>query len=303
MSLNHLCLTSPLSYLPAKVDTLTVTTSETITSLPNAAILGTDQNGRIIQSSGSIFPPSYIQDLICSSDVTQAPQYHRINIGTGKCTDSKDSFDIFNNAPIVGDIKNNGVNGLDTGAFVTNTWYYIHIIADSTSVNIPAMVFSQSATAPTLPAGYDKFRRIGTTRSFTFGGVVQLIRFYQSGRFNQRTYYLNVINWAGHQVLGGSALIGAPGTLTWVPYCPPTSNEMGVTWSFTPNSNASYFAIAFTDEDDSGQMVIAPGTAVASTSGYLRVRCDSNQLSNYYVDNAGSSVNFQVQDYVEYLTN
>jgi hypothetical protein len=70
-----------------------------------------------------------------------------------------------------------GNGGLDTGTIANNTWYHFHQIfrADTGVVDVLA---SLSASAPTLPAGYTHFRRIGAGRT---NGSGQWIRFFQDG--------------------------------------------------------------------------------------------------------------------------
>lgn len=81
------------------------------------------------------------------------------------------------------DITVSGVNGLDTGSEAANTWYAVHVIAGDgqTTVTDPtannsqfpcqrravkqAGLLSLSGTAPTLPPGYSRFRRVGWVRN------------------------------------------------------------------------------------------------------------------------------------------
>jgi hypothetical protein len=58
----------------------------------------------------------------------------------------------------------NGNGGLDTGAIAANTWYHVHLIK-RVDTGVVDVLFSLSATAPTLPANYTLFRRIGSIRS------------------------------------------------------------------------------------------------------------------------------------------
>jgi len=57
-----------------------------------------------------------------------------------------------------------GVGGLDVGSVAANTWYAVHAIAKNAGAD-SALLLSTSATAPTLPASYTKFRRIGWVRT------------------------------------------------------------------------------------------------------------------------------------------
>lgn len=61
---------------------------------------------------------------------------------------------------VVSSSNPNGANGLDTGTIASGTWYAIHAITNNTG-SISAGLFSTSPTAPTLPVGYTKFRRVG----------------------------------------------------------------------------------------------------------------------------------------------
>jgi hypothetical protein len=71
-------------------------------------------------------------------------------------------------------ITNAGVNGLDTGSEAVSTWYHIWAIAkaDGTLDGL----FSASATAPTLPAGYSYKCYLGAVYNNSSGNIVE---FYQ----------------------------------------------------------------------------------------------------------------------------
>lgn len=89
----------------------------------------------------------------------------RVTTAAGLCRDSTNTAKIPMAAPIAKDLtalwaagNNNG--GRDTGALANGqTWHVFAILkpADSTA----DMLFSQSPTAPNLPAGFTKFRRLG----------------------------------------------------------------------------------------------------------------------------------------------
>jgi len=52
----------------------------------------------------------------------------------------------------------NGANALDTGAVAADTWYAVYVIYNGATT---AGLFSLSGTAPTMPTGYTKKRRVG----------------------------------------------------------------------------------------------------------------------------------------------
>lgn len=70
-----------------------------------------------------------------------------------------------------------GVGGLDTGIIANSTWYHVYIIKRP-DTGVTDILFSLSATAPALPAGYTLFRRIGSIKTNASG---QWVRFIQDG--------------------------------------------------------------------------------------------------------------------------
>lgn len=116
--------------------------------------------------SASRWAKGYITSLRIVHDATTPA--NKIVIRSGlKCRDLDDTVNIEVTSAITGDITASGKNGLDTGTVANDTTYHIWIIADSGGVNSPAMVFSLSSTAPTMPSGYDKKRRLRQIRRVT----------------------------------------------------------------------------------------------------------------------------------------
>lgn len=145
----------------------------------------------------------------------------KINLAAGAARDSTNQNDIVLSSAVTINAATNGANGLDTGALGASTFYYVFVIGSSLGanpdVNIdkqvstlasgttvlngtviaegqvtqpvynvannyqPAGLLSLSATAPTLPIGYDMFRRVGAV--LTSGGSV-FLPFWQSENGN-----------------------------------------------------------------------------------------------------------------------
>lgn len=145
----------------------------------------------------------------------------KINLAAGAARDSTNQNDIVLSSAVTINAGTTGVNGLDTGALAASTFYYVFVIGSSLGanpdVNIdkqvstlasgttvlngtviaegqvtqpvynvannyqPAGLLSLSATAPTLPIGYDMFRRVGAV--LTSGGSV-FLPFWQSENGN-----------------------------------------------------------------------------------------------------------------------
>lgn len=95
-------------------------------------------------------------------------------VGPGSCRSDDDTFDIVVAATLTVDITVVGPGGRDsTSPDASNTWYAIYVIADSTAVNPVALIMSTSFVAPTMPAGYDKYRRVGCTRNGPSGNLLR----------------------------------------------------------------------------------------------------------------------------------
>ena len=98
-----------------------------------------------------------------------------------------------------------GNGGLDTGS-IANTTYHVWLIARSDTGVVDAL-FSTSSTSPTMPANYDRKRRIG---SFTRAAAA-IVLFYQFGDlFRLRA----VQNGTTATIAYGPVLLGLPGVPT-----------------------------------------------------------------------------------------
>lgn len=117
------------------------------------------------------FPRSYLAGFTLSNSTSgETPDAdHDIDIAAGECRDSTHTANIVLASSMTkqldaswaaGDFK----GGLDGGEVQADTWYHVFVIKNPTSAAVDVL-FSTSATAPTLPNGYTKFRRIGSVRT------------------------------------------------------------------------------------------------------------------------------------------
>ena len=130
----------------------------------------------------------YLNGLLLSNDATTPNT--KLDVAAGQCRDSNNIVDInignylglsgigTANASSTINFAVNGINGLDTGSIAASTGYYIFAISDSSEKNVPGVLASLSATAPTLPFGYDSIRLIGWVLT---DGSSHLLKFYASG--------------------------------------------------------------------------------------------------------------------------
>lgn len=194
-----------LSITAATTGTLTVARGGTgVTSLTNRAVLlgggsgvirpvvGLGSAGQVLMSNGAAsdptfqtvvtgLPRSYLTGLGLSNNGVDAN--HDIDIAVGEARSGDDTEDMaqgtagltkrIDAAWSVGD----GGGGLDTGAVAADSWYHVWLIK-RTDTDVVDALFSLSATSPTMPASYDKKRRIGAVLT---DGAANIIAFSQLG--------------------------------------------------------------------------------------------------------------------------
>ena len=118
-------------------------------------------------------------------------------------------------------------NSLDTGSWAFNTWYAQYVIWNGTT---SAMLWSLSATAPTLPSGYTAFARVGWIRTQPATNYYPL-SFKQYGR--QVRYALAAASNVTALPIMASGVLGSPTTGVWsavsvASYVPPTALKIEV---------------------------------------------------------------------------
>ncbi|MBI1374570.1 MAG: hypothetical protein GC159_17775 [Phycisphaera sp.] len=199
---------------------------------------------------GGGLPPGYINRLLLGYVSASTAE-----ISAGNCRDSANGFDITLASAATVDITISGAGGLDTGSEAPNTWYAVFVIADSTNTNPPVGLLSTNATSPTMPAGYDVFRRVGWIRN---NSSSDFYKWYQTGSGELRIMRWNesMVSPPTLQVLSG----GAAQTLTDVnvsQFVPPTSerstlhleNESKREGYVRPKNGAQNFARLNADAD------------------------------------------------------
>jgi hypothetical protein len=116
-------------------------------------------------------------------------------VSPGTAADSTNTVMITLNAAMTKTLSawaaGSGNGGLDTGTIAAGAWYHMFVIRNPTTLAVDVL-FSASATAPTLPSGYTQFRRVGS--NFTQSSLFQ--KFTQLGDDFQYApdSYLNISN-------------------------------------------------------------------------------------------------------------
>ncbi len=110
---------------------------------------------------------------------------HDIDISVGAWRDKADTENLklasalgkqIDAAWAVGGVPGATVGGLDTGTVSSNDTYHVHIIK-RTDTGVVDVLFSLSATSPSLPTNYDKSRRIGAVLTNGSANIKPFLQF------------------------------------------------------------------------------------------------------------------------------
>lgn len=134
--------------------------------------------------------------LVYASDTTFV-------VSDGQARDSTNTNDISLASTVTVNAEVNGINGLDIGAFTFEVIYAIYVVGDSTNFSETGVVMSLDLDAPTIPAGYDMFRKIGHLTTGKDGGLPLFLSFEQTGLGREREMW-----WDDYiEVLAGGVAI------------------------------------------------------------------------------------------------
>lgn len=177
------------------------------------------------------FGPSYIYGLRIESTSTTV-----VTIGTGVCSDEFGTYRLSVGSAIAMTL---GSAILDTGSVTATTTYFVWLFGKKTgSVSDVVARISLSATAPTVPSGYDIKRRIGSLRAKT---TTTWYQFQQIGIAHERT-----IRWIEDTLPAPYILLSAGTSTSWVAmtnHCqaPITANEVIIFANGSATTVTGYF--------------------------------------------------------------
>jgi len=104
-------------------------------------------------------------------------------MAAGAASNSSNINDIVLPALVTNTITHVGANGVDIAAAVASSFYAVYVIGDSTEYNPTASLISLNATQPSLPFGYDMYRRVGFVLT---DGAAHVLKFWQYGNNSSR---------------------------------------------------------------------------------------------------------------------
>lgn len=165
------------------------TSAATVTSItPAGGVASSNVGGTTaITTSGTLYAdasffPFYLGGLTLSNDGTTPTTVLDVAAGAAASDDIGTGGAMMKTAAITGSIAGtwtvgSGNNKLDTGTIAASTWYHVFEI-ERPDTSVVDILFSLSATSPTMPTNYTKKRRIG---SFKTDGSSHILAFTQRG--------------------------------------------------------------------------------------------------------------------------
>lgn len=267
---------------------LRITNNLSDVSSPSAA--RTNLNVYSKAESDNLLPFGYFYGFLLSNN--GASPNTSVDVGMGQAKDSTNTNSMFLSSTLVGILQTSGSwtagnnqNKLDTGARTSNTTYHVFVIR-KTSDGSTDILFSLSATAPTMPAGYSGFRRIGRIVTDASNNIR---RFFDRG--NGRFDWLDpIIEVTATGVANGSSLL----TLTGMSGANPVAitnfivSGDGVTFRALP-SDVTDSAINSTVTTYTGGAIGETSAGSDSGAGLAQVTCNSTgQIRIAYRTSSGN---------------
>jgi hypothetical protein len=163
--------------------TLVISNGYSAKIICNGSAFFTDKMATTLKTVSASAPPGHIYGLTLSNNVADAT--NDIDIAIGSAASDATSPVMMTLASSLtkrldaGWAVGTNQGGLDTGS-IANTIYHIWLIQRSDTGVVDAL-FSTSATAPTMPASYDRKRRIGSIKRES----AAIAAFIQDGDFFQ----------------------------------------------------------------------------------------------------------------------
>lgn len=153
-------------------------TTPTIADFTNAQHTHTNAAGGGVIST-SIMPISSLDGLKLSNNGTDAN--NDIDIATGRCADATGAVEMTLASALTKQLDaawavGTNQGGLDTGAKANSTWYHVWVIKRS-DTGVVDVLFSTSASSPTMPTNYNYKRRIGAIRTNSSGNIIAFLQY------------------------------------------------------------------------------------------------------------------------------
>jgi hypothetical protein len=190
-----------------------------------------------------------------------------------------------------------GNGGLDTGAIANSTWYHFFIIKRP-DTGVVDVLFSLSATAPTMPANYTLKRRIGAGKT---DGSAQWTAFLQIGDcFQWKSLANDSAAFAAINTVAANYVVTVPTGVAveallqvFLSY---NSNAIGGRF-FNPSLTDA--AISSTSNAIGNIGITAVGATSVRPTADLRVLTDTSAQVRAVTDNAPNSIDVRTRGWID----
>lgn len=189
-------------------------------------------------------------------------------MGAGAASNSSNINDIVLPALVTNTITAVGANGVDIAAAVASSFYAVYVIADSTEYKPTASLLSLNTSTPSLPFGYDMFRRVGFVLT---DGSAHVLKFWQYGNGSSKDMFYDT-------PIATSAITTSTSYVTQslAAGIPPVACETFLKVTYTPNSATNICQMApFGSSPTTAMIAFGYGVAAAQV-GMSVVPCALN---------------------------
>ena len=271
--------------LDAKQATLVSGTN--IKTINGDSVLG---SGDLTVSGTSSMPRGHIWGLTMSN---AADADHDITVAVGEARSEADDDDVVLAGSITKQIDagwsvGTGAGGLNTGAVANTTWYEVHLIKRS-DTGVVDVMFTTTANRATLPANYDRQRRIGWVRS---NGSANLLAFTQVDEYITLTTQINDVGATATATATAVTLTAPPNSIARF--------RAGTTSSTAVNTtNATVFSEIVegdvTPTETTGIVSIGACDIAGADGGHFEMRVSATSTIEH--DSDGTTYTFDISTY------
>lgn len=222
-----------------------------------------------------------------------------------KARSSDDTLDIIVESDLIVSLAASGALGLDTGAEVGDTWYYLYLLGDSTGVNSPSAVWSATNEAAsgsiTMPAGYDKKRQLPFCVKNNASSDILPVKVASGWPYRPFIKYMLI--GLGNQLTAAttSVLAASNGATTYTDvdcssFIPPISTMGYFNTIFTRSVTATHYVRPDGSGVDEEGFVTANDSSVAQRSYFMPT--SSSQVIEYKAGTANTFSGITVAGFV-----
>lgn len=228
-----------------------------------------------------------------------------LDVLPGAARNSTDTNDIILNEKVTINIEKTGINGVDVGTINGQTTYAVYVIADSSKYKKTAAILSLNTVQPTLPFGYDMYRRIGWICT-NLATTPAILKFYQYGFDETRTYYYDLDPTPENVDLYEIIQDGTSTTyaeLALSPIIPPIETQVFCRLLCVQSSVGDIFEfLPFNASNLKGIVSVSLGQ-INTFYQNCEIPCsvDSNAAAIKYRVSSGSAITVDVYGYHDYL--